>query len=174
MSLVRFAVARPVTITMFFLGLSMMGLFAGSRLALEEFSEMEIPFVGIGILYPNSTAEDAEENLAKPIEEVLSLMSGVQQINTSSYPGFVWVSVLLDFTDDISGKGVEAKDLIENTRHRLPDSVRYIELRQADPNAEPMLSLMITAPNLDQPCINYQFHALFSTEFPFVILNSTL
>lgn len=150
MSIVRFAVARPITITMFFLGLSMMGLFAGSRLALEEFPEMEIPFVGIGIPYPNSTAEDAEENLAKPIEEVLSLMSGVQQVNTSSYPGFVWVSVLLDFTDDISGKGVEAKDLIENTRHRLPDSVRYIELRQRDPNAQPMLSLMITAPNLDQ------------------------
>ena len=82
MNLATFAVSRPVTISMFFLGLAMMGLFAGSRLALEEFPEMEIPFVGIGIPYPNATPEEVEENLAKPVEEALSLMSGVQQINT--------------------------------------------------------------------------------------------
>lgn len=150
MNLANFAVNRPVTITMFFLGMAMMGLFAGSRLALEEFPEMEIPFVGIGIPYPSATPEEVEENLAKPVEEALSLMSGVQQINTNSYPGFLWVSVLLDFTTDIAGKGIEAKDLIENTRNRLPESVRYIELRQADPNAEPMLNVMFTAPNLDK------------------------
>tara|TARA_B110000305_G_scaffold241078_1_gene313725 strand:- start:3155 stop:6205 length:3051 start_codon:yes stop_codon:yes gene_type:complete len=150
MNLANFAVNRPVTITMFFLGMAMMGLFAGSRLALEEFPEMEIPFVGIGITYPSATPEEVEENLAKPVEEALSLMSGVQQINTNSYPGFLWVSVLLDFTTDIAGKGIEAKDLIENTRNRLPESVRYIELRQADPNAEPMLNVMFTAPNLDK------------------------
>ena len=150
MNLATFAVSRPVTISMFFLGLAMMGLFAGSRLALEEFPEMEIPFVGIGIPYPNATPEEVEENLAKPVEEALSLMSGVQQINTSSYQGYLWVSVLLDFTMDIAGKGIEAKDLIENTRNRLPESVRYIELRQADPNAEPMLNVMFTAPNLDK------------------------
>ena len=150
MNLAIFAVSRPVTISMFFLGMAMMGLFAGSRLALEEFPEMEIPFVGIGIPYPNATPEEVEENLAKPVEEALSLMSGVQQINTSSYQGYLWVSVLLDFTMDIAGKGIEAKDLIENTRNRLPESVRYIELRQADPNAEPMLNVMFTAPNLDK------------------------
>ena len=150
MNLANFAVNRPVTITMFFLGMAMMGLFAGSRLALEEFPEMEIPFVGIGIQYPSATPEEVEENLAKPVEEALSLMGGVQQINTNSYPGFLWVSVLLDFTTDIAGKGIEAKDLIENTRNRLPESVRYIELRQADPNAEPMLNVMFTAPNLDK------------------------
>ncbi|MDC1313661.1 efflux RND transporter permease subunit [Pseudomonadales bacterium] len=150
MNLATFAVSRPVTISMFFLGMAMMGLFAGSRLALEEFPEMEIPFVGIGIPYPNATPEEVEENLAKPVEEALSLMSGVQQINTSSYQGYLWVSVLLDFTMDIAGKGIEAKDLIENTRNRLPESVRYIELRQADPNAEPMLNVMFTAPNLDK------------------------
>ena len=150
MNLATFAVSRPVTISMFFLGMAMMGLFAGSRLALEEFPEMEIPFVGIGIPYPNATPEEVEENLAKPVEEALSLMSGVQQINTSSYQGYLWVSVLLDYTMDIAGKGIEAKDLIENTRNRLPESVRYIELRQADPNAQPMLNVMFTAPNLDK------------------------
>jgi len=149
MSLVQFAVARPVTITMFFIGLALMGLFSGSRLPLEEFPEMEIPFVGLGIPYPNATPEEVEENLARPVEEALSLMSGVKQINTSSYQGYLWVSILLDFTKDVDGKGIEAKDLIENTRGRLPEAVRYIELRQADPNAEPIINIMLTATELD-------------------------
>jgi HAE1 family hydrophobic/amphiphilic exporter-1 len=149
MNLVAFSVSRPVTVAMFFIGLALMGLFAGSRLSLEEFPEMEIPFVGMGIPYPNATPEEVEENLARPVEEALSLMSGVKQINTSSYQGYLWVSILLDFTKDVDGKGIEAKDLVENTRGRLPESVRYIELRQADPNAEPMINIMLTAKELN-------------------------
>ena len=35
-------------------------------------------------------------------------------------------------------------------RHRLPESVRYIDLYQRDPNDSPILSMMITAPMLDE------------------------
>ena len=51
MNLARFAINRPVTIVMFFIGLALIGIFSSSRLPLEYFPEMEFPFVGIGIPY---------------------------------------------------------------------------------------------------------------------------
>ncbi|MEK9820074.1 MAG: efflux RND transporter permease subunit, partial [Pseudomonadales bacterium] len=118
MNLAGLSVRRPVTVVMMFLGLAIMGMFAGVRLPLEQFPEIEIPFVGIRIAYPNATPQEVEENLARPIEEVLLLLEGIDEINSSSYQNFLWISLLLDNSRDIAGKGNEAKELIDNVRHR--------------------------------------------------------
>ena len=150
MNLASAAVKRPVSVAMLFLGLALMGVFAGLRLPLEQFPEMEIPFVGISITYPNATPEEVEENLARPIEEVLLLLEGIDEIRSNSSQNHLWISLMLDSSDEIAGKGNEAKELIDNVRHRLPESVRYIDLYQRDPNDSPILSMMITAPMLDE------------------------
>ncbi len=84
MNLASRAVRRPVSVAMLFLGLAIMGLFAGLRLPLEQFPEMDIPFVGLSITYPNATPEEVEENLARPIEEVLLLLEGIDEIRSNS------------------------------------------------------------------------------------------
>jgi HAE1 family hydrophobic/amphiphilic exporter-1 len=150
MNLASRAVRRPVSVAMLFLGLALMGLFAGLRLPLEQFPEMDIPFVGVSITYPNATPEEVEENLARPIEEVLLLLEGIDEIRSNSSQNHLWISLMLDSSDEIAGKGNEAKELIDNVRHRLPESVRYIDLYQRDPNDSPILSMMITAPMLDE------------------------
>ena len=60
-----------------------MGLFAGLRLPLEQFPEMDILFVGVSITYPNATPEEVEENLARPIE-VLLLLEGIDEIRSNA------------------------------------------------------------------------------------------
>ena len=128
MNLASRAVRRPVSVAMLFLGLALLGVFAGLRLPLEQFPEMDIPFVGVSITYPNATPEEVEENLARPIEEVLLLLEGIAEIRSNSSQNHLWISLMLDSSDEIAGKGNEAKELIDNVRHRLPESVRYIDL----------------------------------------------
>lgn len=149
MKLPAMAINRPVTVVMTFLGLALIGLYATFRLPIEQFPEIEIPYVGIGIPYPNATAQEVERNLTRPVEEVLSTMSGIDRMFTFSRPGFLFVNLSLDFDKDVTGKGIEAKELIEGIRHRLPEEIRYIQLRQEDPNATPVLNVMIRAADLD-------------------------
>ena len=122
MNLASRAVRRPVSVAMLFLGLALMGVFAGLRLPLEQFPEMDIPFVGVSITYPNATPEEVEENLARPIEEVLLLLEGIDEIRSNSSQNHLWISLMLDSSDEIAGKGNEAKELIDNVRlfQKLP------------------------------------------------------
>jgi len=149
MKLAQASIRRPVTVAMMFIGLAMIGLFAAFRLPVEQFPEVEIPYVGLGIPYPNASTQEVERNVTRPVEEVLGIMGGVQKINTFSRPGFAYFNIELAFDKDVTGKGIEAKELVEGIRHRLPEEVRYIQLRQQDPNASPILNMMITAPGLD-------------------------
>ncbi|MDP4639982.1 MAG: efflux RND transporter permease subunit [Pseudomonadales bacterium] len=150
MKIAQVSIRRPVTVVMTFIGLAMIGIFAAFRLPIEQFPEVEVPYVGIGIPYPDSTAQEVERNLTRPVEEVLSTMSGIDRMFTFSRPGSVFVNLMLDRDGDVSGKGIEAKELIEGIRHRLPDDIRYINLRQEDPNSTPVMNVMIVSPELDE------------------------
>jgi len=146
----RAAIRRPVTVSMVFIGLAMIGMFASFRLPIEQFPEVEVPYVGIGIPYNNSTAQEVERNLTRPVEEVLSTMRGIDRMFTFSRPALLYVHLGLDHNGDVAGKGIEAKELIEGIRHRLPEDVRYINLRQEDPNSTPLMNVMIVSPDLDE------------------------
>lgn len=149
MNIPQASIRRPVTVIMVFIGLALIGVFAALRLPLEQFPEVEVPYVGLSIPYGNSTAQEIERTITRPVEEVLGTMGGIDRMFSFSRPGMVFFNVALDTDQDITGKGIEAKELVENIRHLLPDDVRYINLRQNDPNDEPLINVLITAPDLN-------------------------
>lgn len=148
MALPRLAIGRPVSVAMASLAVIILGLFAAVRLPIEQFPHMEIPFVGIGIPYDGALPEQVEMEVARPVEEVLSTMSGIDGIRSFSRRGNAWIELTLRHGVDVGAKGVEAKELIESIRGRLPESVRHIFLRQHDVNAQPILNLVVTGPGL--------------------------
>ena len=146
----RAAIRRPVTVAMAFVGLAIVGGFAGLRMSVEQFPEEEKPYVGLGINYPSTSAQEIERNVTRPVEEILSTMGGIDEMFTNTRTGFVWVGLELDEDADSAAKGVEAKELVESIRHRLPDDIRHIQLRAQDEGSEPILSFVIAAPDIDQ------------------------
>jgi hydrophobic/amphiphilic exporter-1 (mainly G- bacteria), HAE1 family len=52
MSLARVSLQRPVTATMFFVSMLLVGLIAGFRLPLEFLPEVEAPFLYVDLPYP--------------------------------------------------------------------------------------------------------------------------
>ena len=144
------AIRRPVTVVMAFIGVAMIGAFSAFRLPIEQFPQIEIPYVGVSIPYSGTSAQETERNVTRPVEEILSTMTGVDKMFSFTRPGQVFFNLSLHPDADVNGKGIEAKDLVEGIRYRLPDDVRRIQLRQQDPNDEPLMNMLIVAPNLNQ------------------------
>ncbi|MEE9255120.1 MAG: efflux RND transporter permease subunit, partial [Pseudomonadales bacterium] len=144
MTIADVAIRRPITVCMTFVGIILLGVFASQMLPLELFPQVEVPFVGLSIPYPNATPEEVEKNITRPVEEALATMSGIQEMHTTSRDGYAFVRLILDFKRDVAHKGVEAKELIESIRHLLPNDVRRVLLREEGPDQIPMLNLVIS------------------------------
>ena len=144
------AIRRPVTVAMAFVGLAIVGGFAGLRMSVEQFPEEEKPYVGLGINYPSTSSQEIERNVTRPVEEILSTMGGIDHMFTNTRTGYVWVGLEMDEDVDSTAKGIEAKELVESIRHRLPADIRRIQLRAQDEGSEPILSFVIAAPGIDQ------------------------
>ena len=147
----RAAIRRPVTVAMVFIGLVIVGAFAGLRMAVEQYPEQESTYVGLGIPYGSTSTREVERNVTRPVEEMLSTIGGIERMYSRTRTGFVWVSISLDGDQDVAAKGIEAKELVESIRHRLPDDIRHIRLGGWDEGEDaPILSFVIAAPDLDQ------------------------
>jgi multidrug efflux pump subunit AcrB len=68
MTLAELSLRRPVTAVMFFVSMVVIGLIASFRLPLEQFPEVNVPFLMINFPYPGSTPQEVERSIARPAE----------------------------------------------------------------------------------------------------------
>jgi len=141
----RLAIRRPVTTCMVFVSLAVFGLLATRLLPLEFFPEVDFPGMMIEIPYPGSSPEEVEQLIARPVEEALATMAGIQRMMTNVGPDSVVVTVFFDWDADMDARGVEAKDKVDGIRHRLPDDVDHVFVRRFTSTNDPILGLRISA-----------------------------
>ena len=79
-SLPGLAVRRPITTAMVLISVIVLGGIAVSRLPLAYLPEVDVPFIQVEIPYPNSNPTQIEKEITKPVEEVLSTLSGVKKL----------------------------------------------------------------------------------------------
>ncbi len=143
------AIRRPVTVVMFFVGLAIIGVFSAFNIPVEEFPETQSPYVGMSINY-EGTPREVERNITRPVEEVLSIMGGVERQFSYTRPGSMRIGMLLDMDQDSHGKRIEAKELVESIRHLLPDDLERIEMSSWNSEESPVLNVLIVAEGMSK------------------------
>jgi len=84
MSLPALSIRRPVTTLMILLSIMVVGGIAMNRLPLAFLPNVDIPFIGITIPYPNSNPTQVEKQITKPVEEALATIPGVKRLGSTS------------------------------------------------------------------------------------------
>ncbi|HJZ11442.1 MAG TPA: efflux RND transporter permease subunit, partial [Acidobacteriota bacterium] len=84
MSVSKFAIHKPVTTIVFLASIIVLGVIATTRMKLAYFPDVEFPGIFIQVPYPNSSPQQIEKNIIKPIEEAISTMSGIKKMNSTA------------------------------------------------------------------------------------------
>lgn len=125
-SLAQLSLKRPVTATMFFVTMVLVGLISAGRLPLEENPDIQAPFAFISLPYPGSTPEEVERTITRPAEEALATLSGIKRMNSTSRADGASVFIEFAWSRDIEIAASEARERIDAIRDELPsDLQRY-------------------------------------------------
>jgi hydrophobic/amphiphilic exporter-1 (mainly G- bacteria), HAE1 family len=145
MNLTALSLRRPVTVAMFFVCMTVIGLLGGNRLPLEFLPDIEFPGVFIQIPYRNSTPEEVERRITRPVEEALATLPGIKRMNSESSDAGAGIFILFDWGEDLAIKGVEARDKIDAVRDALPQDVERIQIQKFEAGSIPVLTLRVSA-----------------------------
>ena len=121
------------------------GITASRLLPLEQFPELDIPFVGIQLPYPGATPEEVERLLARPAEEALSTLAGIKRMNSESRPDGATIFMEFDWGADVGIRAVEARDKVESIRDQLPADLRRINVFKFNTSDQAVLNLRISS-----------------------------
>lgn len=145
MSLAELSLRRPVSAIMLFVSLTVIGLIAATRLPLEYFPDIEVPFLFIDVPYPGSTPAEIEHSLARPIEEAMATLSGLKEMQSTSRADGVQLFLQFKWGQDVSGKAIEARDKIDAIRAELPSDLQRVFVQKFSTSDEPVLQLRIAS-----------------------------
>ncbi|MBL4773088.1 MAG: efflux RND transporter permease subunit [Alcanivoracaceae bacterium] len=143
-AIAEFSLKRPITITMIFLSMVIIGLISAKLLPLEQWPRVKFPFVNINVAYPSSTPREVEQNITRPLEEALATIGDIENINSQSNTGGANIGIQFKPEADIDEKTMLVKEQIDLTRSLLPDDVRRIVVNKAESGDDAIMELRIT------------------------------
>ena len=150
MSIVETSLRRPVTVVMFFLSLIVIGAIASVRLPLEQFPEINAPFLMVSLPYAGSTPQEVERTLVRPVEETLATLPGIKQMRAQARSD--GGSIFMEFSDwnrDIAIAASEARDRIDAIRSDLPEDFRRYFVFKFSTTDEPVLRIRLASDTVD-------------------------
>ena len=146
MTLAELSLRRPVTAVMFFVSMVVIGLIASTRLPLEQFPEVNVPFLMLNFPYPGSTPQEVERSITRPAEEALSTLPGIHEMNSTSRSEGADVMIRFkDWDRDIDITASEARDRIDAIRSELPDDLQRYFVQNFSPSDQPILRIRFSS-----------------------------
>jgi HAE1 family hydrophobic/amphiphilic exporter-1 len=144
----HFSVTRPVTVIMMLCAILVLGFIANQRLPVELFpAGMDENQLGIEAEYPNASAKDIEEKIARPIEDMVGTVSGVTRIRSWIRTGRVWVQARFENGADLDTAYADLRDRMDRLIPEMPDDLEEIEVHRWDENDIPIMYLVIDLPD---------------------------
>ncbi|MFH0888659.1 MAG: efflux RND transporter permease subunit, partial [Planctomycetota bacterium] len=145
MLLPEFGVKQPVTNLMIFLGIIILGIISILFLPVDLMPEMEMPAITVITNYPGAAAEDVETAVTKHIENDLSIVSNLTEINSYSREGVSYVVCRFNWGTNLDEASNEIRDHLDFTKMKLPDDANKPIIIKFNTNMMPVLMYCVTA-----------------------------
>jgi len=155
MKLADVSIDRPVFATMMILALIVLGLFSYLKLNIDQFPDIDIPYVTATTVLPGAGPEQIETDVTKKIEDAVNTIGGIDHIQSVSQEG---VSVvIIQFKLEVEGKQAaqDVREKIAAIRANLPDDIQDPVIQRIDPASQPIFTLTVSGERSEKDITTY-------------------
>lgn len=144
MWLTRISVGNPVFAAMVMVAITVFGLVSFSRLAIEQFPDVDFPVVAVVVSYPGASPEAVEADIVEPIEEAVSTIAGIDEIQATAQTGQALVLMFFDLEVDSADAAQDVRDKLASVQAGFPDGAEDPSILRFDPAEQPIMSLAVS------------------------------
>ena len=143
------SVRRPIATTMVLVSVLVLGVISFFRLPLAFLPDIDIPVVFVSVPYPNSSPQQIEERIVKPIEEALATLPGVTKMSSSANADGAFTQLFFDWGEAVDIARMKTAEKIDEVRPELPDDIEQISINTFSTTQFPVVQARISAPGID-------------------------
>lgn len=145
MSLYGSAVKRPIMTTLCFVAIVIMGLFSLSKLPIDLYPDIETNTIMVMTSYNGASAQDIEQNVTRPLENVLNSVENLKHITSRSRENISVITLEFEYGKDIDVLTNDVRDKLDMVSSQLPDDAENPIIFKFSTDMIPIVLLSVKA-----------------------------
>src|SRR5208337_799385 len=146
MWITKTSIGQPVFATMVMAALVVLGIFSYIRLPVENMPDVTNPYVFINLTYPGASPEQVENDLIKPIENVVNTVNGVKRIYCTAREGVGSINAEFRLSTDMAAAVQEVRDKVAQIKATFPREAKDPLISRANwDNLQPVVNLAVVS-----------------------------
>jgi len=145
MSLYSSSVKRPVTTSLVFVALIVLGLFSLKNLPIDLFPDVDTNTIMVMTSYAGTSASDIEQNVTRPLENTLNSVEHLKHITSNSRENISIVTLEFEYGYDIDALTNDVRDKLDMVSSMLPDDANTPIIFKFSSDMIPIVLLSVQA-----------------------------
>jgi multidrug efflux pump len=139
-------VKRPIATVLLTIGIALAGIGAFFVLPVSPLPQVDYPAISVSASLPGASPETMASSVATPLERRLGVISGVNEMTSTSGIGSARINLQFELTRNIDSAAREVQAAISASRADLPSTLRSNPTyRKANPSNAPVIILALTS-----------------------------
>jgi len=128
--------------------LMVLGLASWQRMGVEEFPDVDFPFVVIYTNYPGASPETVESEITKKLEDQINTISGLKQVISQSSEGLSMITAEFNLEVPSTTAAQDVRDKIASVTAEFRDEIQEPVVERYDPTANAIMSIVFESDNM--------------------------
>ncbi len=145
MWLTEVSIRRRVFIGMVVAALIVLGARGLMDMPWDLYPSIEFPIVSVSVVYPGAGPEELEDSVAEPLEEAVSIINGVDTVESICQENFLNTVIRFRYGTDVDVAAADVRDAVERARAQFPEEAKPPTLYKLDIRAMPVMELGVAS-----------------------------
>ena len=145
MAIYKTAIEKPVTTALIFVAVIVIGIFSFLRLPIDQFPEMDPPYITVMTTYPGASASEMETNVTKIMENALTSVDHLKHITSQSKDNMSMVTLELEWGANMDEAVNDVRSFVDMAANNLPDNCAKPVIFKLSTSSMPICQYSITA-----------------------------
>lgn len=147
MSIFKTSINKPVTTALIFVAVMVMGLFSLQMLPIDQYPEIEPPYISVMTTYPGANASEVETNVTRLLENSLNSVDGLKELTSKSQDNLSLVTLELEWGTNLDEVINDVRSYIDMTKDDLPSGAHNPFIFKFSTSSMPIIMYAVTADN---------------------------
>ncbi len=145
MKISEISIKRPIYVIVLFAVLTLLGYIGFRSLSAELMPKFTPPVINVQVVCPGASPLEVENSLTRKLENAISSMEGIDQIQSFSFEGMSMLFVSFKYGTDIDKSITNAQNLVASKMMELPRDILSPTINKVTVDDKPIITIAATS-----------------------------
>jgi len=155
MNVSAWSIKNPIPAVMFFVMVTLAGLYSFGVMKVQQFPDMELPTVSVSASLPGAAPAQLETEVARKLENAIASLQGLKNIYTNVQDGNVTITAEFRLEKPTQEAVDDVRSAVQQVRSDLPGDLRDPVVSKMNLSGSPILAFTIRSGQMDDEALSW-------------------